>query len=194
MVFNALAKYVFVRSSIFVLRAIAPASCVVVAYGIIKKPPSGLLSKTIFGYCVIETCFYLLVYLPIRYYVQYPAIHPKAPPKEELDLIFNKCSETITDPDHYLRRWFGDAPLDEIRLENVKEFLRWAFWGTNNPHAVPEGDLDYCVSLLENKFGREIPPGRGKAKSLRVTIDDVDIIHRPFIWYLVRSKYQLYAK
>jgi pimeloyl-ACP methyl ester carboxylesterase len=42
------------------------------------------------------------------------------------------------------------------------------------------------VRATENLLGREIPLGKGSAKSLRLTLDKVDCLHRSLLWYLVR--------
>jgi hypothetical protein len=34
-------------------------------------------------------------------------------------------------------------------------------------------------------LGRDIPPGRGEANSLRLTVDHFHPQHRPLIWYMV---------
>jgi hypothetical protein len=143
------------------------------------------LSRILLPYCALEAGFLILVYLPLKYSLQRPAKHPKPLPREELDVVIQRCSEIMPEPEAYLRKWFNNSPIQEIRLENIKEFLRWAFWGTNDPNAVLDEDLDYCVSKLEEQIGRQFLPGRGSARSLRVTLDGVNPAHRPLIWYLV---------
>jgi hypothetical protein len=180
------AKHILLRGAIYLLRAIAPVSCIVTSYYVLTGRPTSLWSTILFWYCAIETGLLILVCLPLKYYLQRPATHPTPLPKEEHDILISRCSQSIDAPDYYLKRWFADSPIDEIKLENVKEFLRWAFWGTDDPDAVPEADLNYCVSLIQERIGTKLEPGTGNSRSLRVTIDHVDIVHRPFIWYTVR--------
>jgi hypothetical protein len=193
MVFTALAKHIFVRGAIFLLRAIVPA-CSIALVCFVGYPPKALWSLILFIYCATEVGFFTLVYLPLKHYLQRPAKHPEPLPLEELDLIFERSLETINEPEHYLRKWFNDSPIEEIRLENIKEFSRWAFWGTDDPDAVPEEDLNNCVSRLEERLCRRFPPGRGRARCLRVTIDNVDTIHRPLIWYSVKTAISYFCR
>ncbi|KAG9086093.1 hypothetical protein FRC07_013208 [Ceratobasidium sp. 392] len=40
--------------------------------------------------------------------------------------------------------------------------------------------------MLEETLGRTIPPGRNESiKSIRLTLDDVVVYHRPFVWYMI---------
>jgi hypothetical protein len=193
MVFSALAKHLLVRGAILLLRAVTPACCVAVGWFIIH-PPKVPWSRVLLTYCTLEVGFYALVYMPLKYYLQRPAKHPEPLPQEELDLIFKRCSETIDESEGYLRKWFNNSPIEEIRLENIKELARWAFWGTDDPNAVPQEDLDGFVSQLEERFGKRFPQGRGSARPLRVTMNEVDSMHRPLLWYLVRKRLPEFTK
>lgn len=78
-----------------------------------------------------------------------------------------------------------DAPASEIKWENVKEFFRWAFLNTRVPNTVDDEELDEYVKEMEKLLGRRIEPGRGNAKCLRLTLENVDMLHRSLTWYLV---------
>jgi hypothetical protein len=99
--------------------------------------------------------------------------------------LFQRCHESIPDPEHYLPKWFMDAPASEIKWENVKEFLRWAFLNAGVPNAGDDEELDEYVGEMEKLLGRWIGPGRGNAKCLRLTLKKVGMSHRSLIWYLV---------
>jgi hypothetical protein len=49
-----------------------------------------------------------------------------------------------------------------------------------------EGEVEGYVNAMEKLLGRDIPSGKGSAKSLRLTVDKVDCLHRSLLWYLVR--------
>lgn len=51
--------------------------------------------------------------------------------------------------------------------------------------AEEERELEEYVDGVQTLLGRTIPPGKGPAKSLRLTVDEVKMLHRPFVWYLV---------
>ena len=41
------------------------------------------------------------------------------------------------------------------------------------------------MNAMEKLLGRDIPPGKGDAKSLRLIVDKVDCLHRSLLWYFV---------
>lgn len=112
-------------------------------------------------------------------------MHPPAPSREERSALYRKCSDNITDPEAYLQKWFLDADTSEIRRDNVKEFFLWAFFNRGGEPGEDEEELEEYVAVLERQLGREIPQGRGNAKCLRLTLDEVFMSHRSLIWYCV---------
>ena len=94
----------------------------------------------------------------------------------------------MKDPEKYLRQWFLGAREEQIRRENVKEFMRWAFLNTGRAKSEDEDEdeIEGYVKAMEKLLGRDIPPGKGSARSLRLTVDKVDCLHRSLLWYLVR--------
>ena len=51
--------------------------------------------------------------------------------------------------------------------------------------AAEEDELNEYADGIETMLGRKLAPGLGSAKSLRLTIDQVNMAHRPFVWYMV---------
>jgi len=123
----------------------------------------------------------------LHYLLQRPAIHPELPSREERARLFKRCNTTVENPEKYLSQWFLGAEEGHIKRENVKEFIRWAF--LNAGPAVNEDEdereVESYISALEKLLGRDIPLGKGSAKSLRLTMDKVDCLHRSLLWYLV---------
>jgi hypothetical protein len=141
--------------------------------------------RFLLAYVVIEMSFYLLVYLPRTFYLQTAAKHPERMSREHRRALFERCIEQIPNPEQYLNKWFHDASPSEIKKENVKDFLRWAFLNSGEFDPVDEEELDEYIHGVEKLSGREIPPGRGKAIPLRLTIDKFYAQHRPLVWYMV---------
>lgn len=133
---------------------------------------------------------------------------------EERKALFWKCWDQIPNPEWYLSRWFPGAKIWEIKRDNVAEFYRWALLNQGDesiPKAgtgVVAGDVgeeiseenrarnaqqkqeeqeevDEYVDGMQTLLGRRLEPGRGTAQSLRLTTNKVDMLHRPFLWYLV---------
>lgn len=184
-VVRPVALHLFVRGAILLLRLVAPACFVYVGYVTVNGHLDEIWLRALYFYAIIETAFFFCIFWPLRNHLQDPATHPEQLSKEDRDLLLKRCSDTITDPEVYLQNWFHGSALGQIRRENLKEFLLWAFWGTTNADDVSKEELDDCVTSLESTFGQRIVPGRGTAKSLRVTMDEVGAIHRPLIWYMV---------
>lgn len=166
------------------LRAITPLSvlyCVALPF----LPQRSRLPLYIGIWPTAEAAFYLLFYLPRKWILQHPAVHPYLYPAAERNALFQRCVEHIPDPERYLSKWFKDAPLLEVKRENVKEFYRWAFLNTSAVDPADEIELEENVEKFEEYTGHKLEPGYGKAKSLRLTLDKVDMIHRSLAWYLI---------
>jgi len=134
---------------------------------------------------MVETAFYFLVYLPRRQFLQRPAIHPYLLPQSERKELFKRGIEHMPNPERYLVKWCKDAPLSEIKRENVKDFYRWAFLNSKTSTSFEEAELEEYVDKFEEYSGLKIEPGYGSAKCLRLTLDPVDMVHRSLAWYLV---------
>lgn len=185
MIGTSTVEYVFIRTCIVGIRVITPLSilyCVSLPFLDVRPP------LLVSAWPIAETAFYFLVYLPRKWILQRPAIHPYPLPKPEREELFQRCMEHITDPEQYLVKWFKDAPLSEIKRENVKEFFRWAFLNKTDFNLEDEEELEEYVEKFKEYSGIKLEPGVGNlgtARCLRLTIDEVHMRHRPLVWYLV---------
>lgn len=70
------------------------------------------------------------------------------------------------------------------------DWLLWALFSANTNDGLEEWEeeLDSYVKTIETMIGRKLESGRNpKVKSMRLTFDPVEMLHRPLIWYMVRS-------
>jgi hypothetical protein len=188
MIGTSIQEYIFIRACIFILHLIAPLSvlyCILISYLQLFDPPPPRVPWILSAWIVAEAAFYLFIYLPRRYYLQSAAIHPKPLGREQRRALFLRCCENIPDPERYLSKWFLDAPASEIKRENVKDFLCWAFLNKGEYDLAEEAELEEYVASFEKLLQRNLEEGRGDAKPLRLTLDDVDMLHRSLTWYLV---------
>lgn len=196
MIGTSVPEYLFIRASIFALRAITPLSIFYVAYSI-ADPPSSSAGKGLLAWCCVETGFWLLVYLPRKRSLQKAANHPQPLDRDGRKELFWKCWDKIPNPDYYVSKWFLGAKIHDVKRENVKDFYRWALLNKGDPveevkadevevRIEEEQELDGYVDGIQTLLGHRIEPGRGKAHSLRLTVDEVKALHRPFLWYMVR--------
>ena len=86
---------------------------------------------------------------------------------------------------HTFQNGFLDKHLSSIKRENVKEFYRWAFLNTCVVDPNYEDEVESYVKELEDRIGTKFPLGRAEVKSLRLTLDRVNALHRSLTWYMV---------
>lgn len=111
--------------------------------------------------------------------------HPPTSSREKRRELFQLCHESIIDPERYLSKWFKEAPIAEIRRENVKDFFGWAFLNQPSHGLLEDEELEEYVDKMESLLGRKLQPGRGNAISLRLTVDRVKMLRRSLLWYMV---------
>ncbi|KAF2744803.1 hypothetical protein M011DRAFT_407644 [Sporormia fimetaria CBS 119925] len=196
MIGTSVPEYVFIRLCILGLRAVTPLSVFYLAFSI-GEPPSTTAGKLLLTWCTFESAFWLLVYVPRKRGLQAAAQHPPVLDRQSRRDLFWKCWDKIPTPEYYIRRWFLDAKVEDVRRENVKDFFRWALLNKGDTsdddkgqleQQLPEGEeeeLEEYVDGVQTLLGRQIDPGRGPAECLRLTIDRVKMLHRPLIWYMV---------
>lgn len=176
--------YYFIRVGVFCFRTIAPLSISYCVLRLILLPATSRLLLPFDIVAASEAAFYTFVFLPRKYYLQRPAVHPPVLCRDERRAFFHKCLSTVPDLRRFLLLWSNNKP-SEIKRENVKEWLCWAL--LNKRYWVKDEDeeLDEYVSEVEQVLGRSFPPGRGPATSLRLTIDGFTTLHRPLLYYIV---------
>ncbi|EWC45929.1 hypothetical protein DRE_04722 [Drechslerella stenobrocha 248] len=183
---------IVIRTAITLLRSITPLSIIYT----VSLPflPATWLTRTVkllSIYPACESAFYLFVYLPRRRWLQGAAQHPPLPPVTERRALFERVLATIHDPEAYLTQWFLGAPVEEIKEENVREFVRWSFfnaagrWSVEEEGDEVEAEVDEYIGMMERAMGRKFESGRGKAECFRLTVDAVRMKHRPLLWYLI---------
>ncbi|KFY16295.1 hypothetical protein V492_01442 [Pseudogymnoascus sp. VKM F-4246] len=187
MINNSRLEYIFIRTCILFLHYLTPVSItytvfLIASYGLgIPRPHIPLVINVI---AVAESLFYLVVFLPYSTYLQRAAVHPPVPSRPERKALFEKCYKFIPDPETYLDRWFLGAPQEEIKRENVKEFIQWAFFNRGGEAGDDDEELEEYVTAYETLVGRKFEPGRGDAECLRLTLDPIDMLHRSLVWYM----------
>ncbi|RDW62000.1 hypothetical protein BP6252_11433 [Coleophoma cylindrospora] len=174
---------IFIRSTTFILRSITPLSFLYILI-VLLLPAQDQPTKYLSAYPLLEVFFYLFVFLPRKYYLQQPAVHPRPLPRHERKLLFQRCIRLISDPQAFLSKWFNGAAISEIREDNVKQFYRWAFMNSRAGEEGDEEELDEAMQYFQEQTGWKLQPGLGSAKCLRLTLDPVYMLHRPLLVYI----------
>jgi hypothetical protein len=188
---NSVPEYVFIRIAVPLFRLITPCAILSCIYVPIFRPRLLAQHKALWPVAVwfsMETLFFTGVYVPLRLWLQRPVTHPSPPPASEREQMYGRILKNLPDPEYYLSRWFMNAPLADIRRDNVKEFYAWSLLNKRYQNVTngEEDELERYVSQLDEKLISPLRPGRGPAEALRTTFDPVPMQHRPLVWYLVR--------
>ncbi|CEI39646.1 hypothetical protein FVEN_g1932 [Fusarium venenatum] len=141
---------------------------------------------------LVECVFYLSIYNPFLRRLKRDAVYPPALSRQDREALFEQCFGNVSSPEIYLRWWFLDADPNEIRRDNVREFLLWAFFEkpdgrdlSAEDEETVEGEVEHYLVLLERRLGRPFEDGRGNAKSLRLTLDGITTTYRSLLWYII---------
>jgi hypothetical protein len=203
MIGNSWSEYVFIRIAVFALRLVAPLSTVYLAAS--YHADAFLLSPFLGVYALIEAAFYFFVYLPRSYYLQrvrsmlpfryqpltititQEAKHPPRMSRAEREALFCKCANSMTAES--ITGWFLRASGGQIWRDNVVDWLLWALFSSRSKdtHREWEEELDHYITAMGEYVGYPLRPGSNpEMQCLRLTMDPVPMVHRPFIWYMVR--------
>ena len=148
---------------------------------------------------ILELSYALLVYRKHKVRLLREANYPEPLTSVERAALFERCLENVLDRERYLQLWFLGAPISDIKRQNVREFLLWAFFDQDGyegraagvasegdqAHGESEQEVERYVDRIEEFLGRKIPPGRGPATSLRLSIDAIHARYRSVVWYSI---------
>lgn len=198
MISNTWKDRVFVRSLIFFFRYslfiyLAALAAIYFRYGL-ETARQTLVARVLWGLVVGEVLFYCCIYVPYMRQLDRKAVHPTPLTSEERRALFDQCLDNVQSVEAYLRWWFLGAELEEIRRENMIEFLIWAFWDRKAEEDVERNgghsedvtrELDGFIAKIEQRLGRPLRGGRGSATCIRLTLDDVETTYRGLSWYAI---------
>lgn len=124
MIGNSSWEYIFIRASILLLRYIVLLAAFFCVLLFAIRPASHSTLVVLDIWAIAELFFLLFVYYPKDLEIQRAASHPKVLSREKREELFQRCSDTIEDPERYLSLWHRGAPSAEIKRENVKGICR----------------------------------------------------------------------
>lgn len=172
---------------ITLLRSLAPLSAVYTAYNAYQYASYGehTASPALIAlqlWCLAETVF-LLWFLAYRIYLQAEAVHPPLRSQDERRRLFNKVQDEVNDPERFMTGWFRGAKVEDIGKNEVRRFLNWSFWEGRATEADAE-ELEEYVGQTEKLAGVKLKENGG-ARSLRLTLDPVEMDYRSLVWYTI---------
>lgn len=193
------AEYIFIRACILFLHNIVPAS-LLCCVQLILQP---ILPPFLHGYrlpfaieiwLIAEAVFFTLVFLPIRYRLQQSPIHHEPMSNEERQRLFRYCKSHMSNPERFLTGWCMLSKSEHIKRENLKDFIRWAFFHPEQSEEHHEPEVEAYANDIETLFGLKLQPGRANVKSLGKLLQEVGGLHRSLLWYTVRAPILLILK
>ncbi|GKT90732.1 alpha/beta hydrolase fold family [Colletotrichum tofieldiae] len=186
-------QYIAVRALIVMMRDLGLLGLtyfyVVFALGGVKAiaHPVSIFIEVI---AAIEILFYLLFFLPYKWYLQ--SHKPYQPPRmtrSQRARLFYKALSLVPDGEEFVRKWMLNVHMEDIRRENLKDWLLWALFEQDNMSSRPtkhiDDELEQYIDDAEEKFGIKLRSGRGSAEALRLMFDPVIIQHRSLFYYMV---------
>ncbi|KAH7880325.1 uncharacterized protein C8R40DRAFT_1032949 [Lentinula edodes] len=177
---QSLPEYIFILSSISLLRLVAPLSFLYLSYCLYTKS----LTPCLFLFALLEASFYLFVYRPRKHVLQKSIYTPPPLTRAQRHALFLQCSKRIAGS-RYPLGWFTSP---NIKRQNVVEWILWALFSATPETAQEswEEEMEEYVTKVEELLGMKLEQGRIHTTSaLRLTLDPVKMVHRPLIWYLV---------
>ncbi|KAI1114893.1 hypothetical protein F5Y14DRAFT_147913 [Nemania sp. NC0429] len=191
MIGTSLPEYIFIRISIFLLQYTTPICLAYLSVRIAaegaREATSHWSGKFAIGYSILDVLYALFIYYPYNRRLTQAAEHPPLAPRAERRALLIRCFDNVPDTASYLRTWFLGADESAIRKENVKEFLSWGFFDRHpgNETAAELEEMDEYLAEVERRIGHELQPGKGPAKCLRLTLDEVEVRYRSVVWYFL---------
>lgn len=184
-------EYLRIRGTVLMFQSIAPLALLYTSlrllHNLLPKPLDTLELPWPIAYWLFAeatTCIFL--FLPYKHTIyQRAATHPPALPRAERQKLFTKCWGTVEDPEKHLKGWFQGAAREDIKRENLKQFIHWAFFNCEQVPPEDEEEVEGYVVQVEEHLGRKVPEGKAKAVSLRTSLDEVRCSYRSLFWYLV---------
>jgi hypothetical protein len=182
---DTLKEYILLRAAIFLLQWIGPICVASTAYTIVSSWPHTPAITGLRIWTALESLFFLF-FLWYRVHLQREAVHPQLRSKKERKALFAKVRREVHDPDKFMSGWFRGAKPEDIGREDLKLFLSWAFWDGKADLAsgsVDEKELEYYMGKVETMMRKPFKEGHGKAQSLRLTLDPIQMECRTLVWY-----------
>ncbi|KAF2485098.1 hypothetical protein BDY17DRAFT_292925 [Neohortaea acidophila] len=177
-------QYLLLRCIILILQFLGPACVAYTAYSISEAWPEWRVPSVFQAWCALESAFFLFFFLFYRRYLQREATHPPPRTKKQRRALFAKVRLEVHDPDKFFSGWFRGAKAEDIGREDVRVFLNWAFWdGQADMYGADQKELDEYIGKVEEMLRTPFKPGRGSAKSLRLTLDPIEMECRTLAWY-----------
>ena len=182
---NTWPQYIAIRLVVLCFSWIGPLCVGYTAWNALESCPEWPATSILSAWCAVEALFFFF-FLFFRKHLQRAAVHPRPRTEEERRALFAKVRAEVFNPESFFSGWFRGAKVEDIGREDVKIFLSWAFWdgaADLSPGGADEEELNEYIAKVEIMMAQPFKPGRGTARSLRLTLDPIDMECRTLFWY-----------
>ncbi|KAF5387765.1 hypothetical protein D9615_000475 [Tricholomella constricta] len=113
---------------------------------------------------------------------------PGSPEEDIIQLEYN--DPRAIDFRNALRTWFGNVPWSSIKLHEIRQWLYWSIYNADLPpyDSLPAPQrtvMESALNMLQKRCGCVFKDGSDPAiLTMRMTLDNVNILWRPFAFYL----------
>ena len=136
------------------------------------------------GYWTLEAAWFVH-----RWYLRYrqePYTDPPPNPDRRIHMerFLRLKEDCVPDFRAYLAQWFRGADPNSIRRENVREFVRYGFYGTvDGPLAAEEeAEIEWWLGEVERVWAIKIPEGRAEGlRFMRHMREPLRTFHQPLL-------------
>lgn len=190
MIGTSLAEYLFIRTCILFLHNIVPISTLYVIQLLIVQffHLSTYLERIPYPiqvWLTAEAVFFTTVLIPIHYALRHSSIYHGSVSAEYREKLFRSCNRNVPNLEKYLSRWLMVSEAKCIKRDNVKDFVRWAFFSPGYTREQNEEEIETYTTEIEKLIGRELSPGRMDVKGLGQLLNEAGGSHRSLLWYTV---------
>lgn len=192
MIGTSFGEWVFIRLSILVLRYPVVVYTIFLGgqhlrYG--SKARDHTVTSSIIALIIAEVVFAVCIYWPATRRLSDAAVHPEPLSRNARRALFHKCFDNVPNLESYIQGWFLGAEIADIRRDNLREFILWAFFEHDDIPAGLDDDIDdevdEYIEVIETRLDYKFALGKGPAKSLRLTIDPIHSTYRGLMWYII---------
>lgn len=193
MIGTSAVEYFFIRVCILFLHNIAPVSILysihllAVQYFHLPIYPERV-PNPIHVWLIAETVFFATVFIPLKYARRHSPIYHRSLSAECREKLFRSCNANVPNLEKYLCRWLMVSEAECIKRDNVKDFIRWAFFRPGYRHEQDqqnEAEIETYTAEIEKLIGRKLSPGRMDVKGLGQLLNEAGGLHRSLLWYNV---------
>jgi hypothetical protein len=133
MIGTSTAEYIFIRGCILFLHNIAPISTLysiqLLAIRFFHLPPYlERIPYPVQVWLATEAVFFTTIFLPLKYTLHLSPTFQEYVSAELRENLFRTCNANVPNLEKYLSRWLMVSEAECIKRDNVKDFIRWAFF------------------------------------------------------------------